>query len=679
MKAEGSYALVFVLTFVLVSALTLVMCKVFDDTTDVVINTSTAAPPFPDAYPQLPYAATAVAQPQQCISYCTDPDTGQLGPCYSTKLQACASDGDCDTCDYALPYQEVTCQAGTAWPTVPAQQEKLENKADKYCLPTRKSCIFVEPDSNGTKQPIQCGSDDDCLRCTDELPTGDRFTCQAVTAGASVALTNANGQTQDFTGVAAGKYCLPTARGCDPKYGSALWTSTEGWKCVCKYPSVYRGDMCNELVACKNNELTPWSKEKQMLLLNMPGVDGSKVGDPWTIDSGVDPNKCVDSGLNQVARLASGACPTGAQATVACQCDGVQEGTHATYRNSATNPLTCELDPCFANPNAGRTADDPASLPTVPYQPKTTCACSGADSRLWEYSAAATSDYYKTGGYKWIGYCKDKTIPNSKVVIKATPSALCDTQANMAANVSGVVPGLRPPPPDMVTKSPTVDGCVADPCAGNYADPLYRTTQSIGHFDAKTGMCACFKGDTPVQPLLANNFPDCDRTVNPVCASCQDACQGGSLDELCPVYLNNINACGNRRCATNPDGTRTCDCGVDCFYYGGVCYPKVESKGSCEGLNKVANVCQDDGERCQLVNSYQWPSCNPGETPVVDKHVICYNHSYCGQASCAGSVLPPQSLFEQLWHHWEPCGGSSQVRFTDKGLNLIAPAEPAAK
>lgn len=676
MKAEGSYALVFCVTFVLVSALTLVCCKIFDDSADVVVNASTAAPPFPDAYPQLPFAATAPAQPSQCINYCTNPNTGKVEPCYTTKLTACTKKDDCDVCHYALPYQRIECQEASTWSGVAENQAKLDNSADSYCLPKKESCIFVPPDMNGNVTPMQCGSDDDCIRCSDTLPAGERFTCQTVAPNTNLTLANAGGQVQEFIGVPGGKFCMPESRGCDPKYGSALWTSTEGWKCVCKYPSVFAGDMCNEPVACRVKELYEGTKSKQQLLQNMPGADGSKVGDVWTFDSGIDPNKCVDASNNQVERLSNGECPHGTQPTAACQCDGIQEGTRATYRYNSSNPLTCDLDPCYANVNGGRTADDPSSLPKIPYQPATTCACSGAGSRLWDYTAANTEELAASNGYTWIGHCKDKRIPNTNIVIKATPSPLCDAQPNQEANVSGLVPGPRPPLSEQVTTAPTVDGCIADPCAGNYSDPLYRTTQSIGYFDATKGVCACFKQGQPVQPMFADDFPDCDRTANPVCSSCQDACQGGTLDELCPVFQSgaNLNACGNRRCATAPDGTKTCDCGTDCFYYSGMCYPKVASMQSCEGMAGVANVCVEPNEKCQRVNSYEWPYCDPGEPANVDRHVICYDQSYCGQVTCKGGFQMEGFVpvfGANFMNKWEPCGGSSQVRFTDEGLNVL--------
>ena len=693
-SADGSYALVFTLTFLLVSALTLVMCKMFDDTADVVINTSSAAPPFPDAYPQLPPAAAAPMQPTQCVNYCTNFNTGKLEPCYTTKLKQCASERDCSLCDSALPYQKIQCTSPDSWPSVAEAQAKLNNTGDTYCLPTRESCIFIPKNSDGSDpMPMTCASNDYCLRCSDELPSSDAFTCQVVAPNTSVTMTNKDGKSQEYLALPGGMYCLPTTRGCDPRYGTATWTSNEGWKCVCKYPNVFGGDMCNELVACRNNEVSKWAKDKQLLLQNMPGADGSKVGDPWTLDSKIDPNKCVDASNNQVARDSTGKCPTGAEPAVACQCDGIQDGTRATYRNVANDPLSCELDPCFASVNGGRTADDASLLPTIPYQPPTTCACSGAGSRVWEYSPTGGGETYEaTGGYSWIGHCVDKQLPGTKIVIKATPSALCNGKVNMEANVSGLVPGQRPPPPDMTTSSKTVDGCVADPCAGNYSDPLYRTTQSIGHFDATAGVCACFKENAPVSPMVSNDFPDCDRTINPVCSSCQDACQGASIDELCPVYPNSINACGNRRCATTPDGRRTCDCGTDCFYYAGMCYPKVPDLQRCEGLKGVANSCQDEGDACMLVNSYVWPTCDPGSKPVQDRATICHNRGrdYCGQMTCTAGgditfggnpVLVPgaavvgaaaTSLAQQFFRKWEPCGGKSEARFTDAGVDLTA-------
>lgn len=681
LSAEGSYALVSITTFLLVAALTLVACKLFDGSAPFGSSTTaplaTGAPPFPDAYPQLPPAAVAPYQLPQCVNYCTNSSTGALEPCATTKLQKCTTRADCDTCRHALPYQNIDCinvSSGTgagadAYPSVAQAQTALKNAAPAFCLPTRESCIFTaSAEDTYDPTPRQCINNNDCLRCTDQLPPGDKFTCQTVGLGAGVTLTNAAGESQVFPSLPAGQYCLPTTRGCDPRYGTATWTATEGWKCVCKYPSVMAGDSCDEVVACRRAEVTPWSKDKQTLLQNMRGVDGSAVGSQWTIKSGIDPNKCVDSGNYQVARLSSGACPTGTQPTVACQCDGVQEGTHATYRTVAGQPLTCELDPCFGNVNGGRTADNPTALPSIPYQPPTTCACSGAGSNLWEYSG-------QTGTSQWRGYCQPKTLPGTKIVIPAASPvpASCAVKPNTESNVSGLVPGKR-----TLSSSGSgsgsglvVNACVADPCAGNYSDPLYRTQQSIGHFDASSGVCACFQDGSSVQAMLSPGFPNCDRTVNPVCSSCVDACQGADLNVLCPVYPNSINACGNRRCTTAPDGKKACDCGVDCFYYGGMCYPKVPESQTCEGLNGVPGACVSAEDSCQLTNSYNYDGlCLVGRSPV-DAKVVCSKRAYCGQTTC-GTTLPS-------WggRKWEPCGGSSQVRFPKEGLRTLPPAAAA--
>jgi hypothetical protein len=642
MNDKGSYVLVFVMTFIGVAVLTVVVSKIFDRTPSLTVNGGSGTPAFPDAYPQLPPQPANPGQGAQCVNFCTDVNTGSLVPCATTKLPTCTTGDDCFKCDVEQPYQKLTCQdPSKSWPTVAKDQAALNNQASKYCLPTKQGCIFQET-------PVECMNDSDCIRCTDALPNGDVFTCQPVKQGSTLNLVNAEGKTKEFANVSGGKYCLPAYRGCDPRYGTATWTSNEGWKCVCKFPGVMGGPECNEMVACRADEVTSWSKDKQSLLLNMPGVNGDRVGDPWTIDAGVDPNKCVDDKGVQVDRV-GGRCPQGTQPTVACQCDGIQEGTRATYMHSSSDPLSCELDPCFANVNAGRTSLK--SLPSIPRQPKTTCMCSGAESRLWQYTPSSTGS-----GYTWRGYCTDHAIPNSNIVIKGTPedNNLCKDAPNTRADQTQLVPGLKPPPPGSQTPDLYVNTCVADPCAGNYSDPLYRTTQSIGYFDAKSGLCTCFKeSNSVVAPMV---LPEtCDRVENPVCSYCQDSCGNQPLNEVCPVYsAYPVSACGNRRCITKPDGSRACDCGTDCFYFQGMCYPKVRDDDQCQGLNRMKGVCQDDDKRCQVVSALNY-NCDPREGGVV-----CADHSRCGRAYCG----------DWLWAPLDKCGEKT-YEFNQSGINLL--------
>jgi hypothetical protein len=650
MNDKGSYVLVFVMTFIIVAVLTVVVSKIFDRTPSLTVNGASGAPPFPNAYPQLPPQPVAPGEGgPQCVNFCTDVNTGKLVPCATTKLQTCTTGNECLDCDAEQPYQKITCQdPGTSWPTVAKDQAALQNKASKYCLPTKEGCIFHD-------SPTECMNDSDCIRCTDALPNGDVFACQPVKSGTTLNIVNAAGQTKQFTNVSGGKYCLPTYRGCDPRYGTATWTSNEGWKCVCKFPGVMGGPECNQMVACRADEVTSWSKAKQSLLLNMPAVNGDRVGDPWTIDAGVDPNKCVDEQGVQVDRV-GGKCPAGTQPTVACQCDGIQEATRATYMHSSTDPLTCNLDPCYANVNAGRTSSKP--LPSIPRQPQTTCMCSGAESRLWQYSSVQA----ETGGYTWRGYCTDHQIPNSKILIKGTPDGndLCKDAPNTRADQTQLVPGLKPPLAGSSTPDLYVNSCVADPCAGDYSDPLYRTSQSIGYFDAKSGLCTCFKeSDTIVAPMV---LPDtCDRVQNPVCSYCQDSCGSQSLDEVCPVYPGyKASACGYRRCITTPEGKRSCDCGVDCFFYAGMCYPKVISLDRCSGLNKVPGVCSKENDGCHVVQGRSW-SGSKAACYDTEEAVVCFNHSECGSSGCAG--LGPGKM--------ESCGGKYAPRFKDTGINLF--------
>lgn len=635
LKDEQAYLLIFFGVFVLTAALFVVTAKAFDRTPDVTLNNASGLPPFPASHPNLP-VPTTIASPQ-CVSFCIDPVSGAQAPCGSTKLTQCATDGDCLNCAAKQQALNIKCLPAKSWPTVERDQAALNNSSEKYCLPEKEQCLNKE-------ELTKCATDTDCVRCTDELPNGESMTCQTVASGTSITTQTKDGKTHLYEGVRGGQYCLPKFKGCDPQFGIAQWTSNEGWKCTCKYPGVYSGEACNEPVACRSQEVTSWSKDKQRLLLNMPGTDGSAVGEPWTMESGVDPNKCIDPNTQQQVE-----CKAGLQPTVACQCDGIQTSTGATFTYDPARPLTCVVDNCYANPSGGRTVVDadnktrgsrPNQLFPIPNQPVTGCACSGYESRLWTRVVDPSSP---TEGYTYMGYCAPFRIPGTNIFLPAgdvDANPTCKLQANTAANVSGLVPGQK-----MVQGAP-VDTCAYDPCAGNYADPLYRTTQSRGYFDAMTGFCACYcdsdstSGGGSCSQSISTHAMDleggkCDRTVNPVCSYCAAACEG-EITSLCPVAPGSN--C-SPKCVTDGQGRKTCLCGDDCFWYNGACRSKKLRGDECEGFHNVPGTCALPDDDCRPVFRFHFPNnCEVGKARAT--YMECFNHNTCGSGMCEAGISP---------------------------------------
>lgn len=633
---NGSYALIFCVTFLLIVCLTVVTAKIFDRTPP--LPAGKYAPPFPDTAPLLPKPTAAPNQAGGCVSYCTNSATGDMEPCEAVALQTCTSDSDCANCMAATPRQDIKCAAPTQWPHVQAQQASLNNKSDKYCLPTRASCLNL-PDT----APLQeCNSDADCLRCNDALPNGEKFQCQPTKQNTFV---NLAGKT--VLAPYTGSFCVPQYTGCDPQYGVATWTSDRQWKCDCKYPNVMGGPACDQLVACNASELTPWSKDKQQLLLNIPGEDGSKVGDPWTIASGVDPNKCVGADGKQVECSAAAS-----TRTVACRCDGVHAGSLATYTFTPGDPLTCTLDPCYASDfGTGKTwlydatrGTDKTQLPTIPNLPVAAgpqCSCSGFGSGVWTYQAPKDNTD-PTQGYKWKGYCKEVHVPGTSIVLPAdADQAVCaaQKQANTDAQASLLIPGVN-------QQGKAV--CAVDPCSGLSSDKSYRTnigvTGSFGHFDAKAGTCLCSTMDGAVNiELTATN---CDRTVNPACSYCANACIGGQqeIETLCPVQKGS--SC-SPVCTTSPTGAKVCECGKvpggnQCFWYNGECVEQKNFMECCEDFHGVAGVCAGKENSCRVVRSKSTGNgCSVATQDFVQQAVVCDHRDQCGSGWCGAAGKGP--------------------------------------
>lgn len=631
---EASYVAVFVVAMIVAAALTVVISKAFDSAKalgTVEVAGLGGALPFPDVYPRIPPPPVDPSQGVQCVNYCASQTTGDIQPCATTKLTPCVNSTNCDDCATKLPFQKITCQApGVNWPSVSVDQAAMNNVAPKYCLPTREACVGTSLTS--------CATTDDCRRCTDSLADGVELTCNFQSANTTVTVPRADGSEATLPVYIDGRYCTPNVPACNPLYGTARWSSEEGWKCVCKYPDVMGGPLCDQMIACRANEVLEETKTKQQLLLNMPGVDGSLIGDPWTLASGVDPNKCVNAQSTQIDCNVAGA----VQPTVACQCDGIQVGTGKTFTYDTSNSRTCAVDPCYANANGGRTwGRTDKALPTIPNQPATTCACSGADSSLWHIAPALGTRTGQTYTYK--GYCTNFTIPRSKITLYATPGdESCTKETNKAATTTGLVSGRK------VVNGVTVNTCAADPCAGSYSDSAYRTTADIGVFDATTGTCAC------VSAAAVKSLGNCDRTVNPVCSTCVNAC---SLDinTVCPTAPGDN--CGNKRCISNPDGTSKCDCGEGCIYANGVCFQKVLSMEPCVLTKSVPGICSDSKETCRMVESWSQQKNNCFEAQGAA--VVCSTKDQCGpvgyynfMGGCGNDIT---------------CGGSTDSKFKPPG------------
>ena len=620
--------------------------------------TQNATTAFPNAAPQvappssMPVVAStsASAYPSTCFEMCTAEETGDLIPCATKRLTPCSTNKECATrCgDDEVQYQGLKCRApGSEWPSVRDNQIALNNGADKFCLPERLECL-KQKDDLGNKL-VECRQDNDCARCQDELPNGESMVCQPVAGGQTLKFCDTANECREVQVENAGQYCVPRQTGCDPMFGEAQWTANQGWTCNCKYSSLFGGDHCTDLIACQARDVAPWAVKQQQLLLNMPSLnrDGStsQIGDPWSPDTRVDPTKCVSKDGLQV--------PCGGEEqvpTVACQCDGMQNGSQATYTYVKGNPLACTIDPCFQNTLGGRTLtsvlrDDQLvdrgvgnAADEFPTGARSTCSCSGFGSRVWSYST-------QSGKFEYTGHCEDTRIPGTSITLKkAEPaSELCATQINTAAHTTVLVPGKN---------DEGGDKCTPDPCAGRYSDPGYATEQSLGYYNQSSGKCECAVTATvnsrSVQLPECRNKPGepadppgcCDHVVNPVCSFCADACILG-LDKSCPLAEGST--CANRRCTTAADGSRKCECGVDCFFYADKCHQKIQNACGCELFNGVEGVCEDPGDTCHMVKSI---AVGPH---VKRKKIVCFksDRQECGQ--------------HMALH--KPCGGNSEMAF----------------
>lgn len=173
---------------------------------------------------------------------------------------SCRTDLDCAQCadDQQLECVTVSQDAGSCDCRVAAPRRTCdENNA---CSGEHETCV------GGVCKTCRC-SGDPALLCD---PTDGSQAC-LLDPGARTALVVGDG-TESTVDVEVGKsYCLPSVRSCDSRFGTATWTEDEGWTCRCKYPNLFGGPGCNELLACGGaQELEPWSAHLQGLVLNRP-------------------------------------------------------------------------------------------------------------------------------------------------------------------------------------------------------------------------------------------------------------------------------------------------------------------------------------------------------------------------------------------------------------------------
>lgn len=240
---------------------------------------------------------------------------------------------------------------------------------------------------------------------------------------------------------------------------------------------------------------------------------------------------------------------------------------------------------------------------------------------VWEYQATCNPNGY--------------VIPGSVLTVPGAPdSEFCqsvnDFYPNMQPSASNMVPGLA-----QQAGGKTVHACSADPCTGSYSDPLFNNTSGGGNWDPRLGQCDCicrYDSDSTQPPgdcfrnfsvdtlnktfAQSDTVKKCDHIENPVCAVCQNACQGILLSSLChtlPGY-----ECppvpSNMSCTTNLKGEPQCVCGGECVsaepegstQAQGVCIKKIGPGESCNDFKEGSTqVCENpDGNKCTGVEGY---------------------------------------------------------------------------
>lgn len=608
--------IVFFVTFLVTVGLTLVVSHVWDKEVPFApVAGVKARMPFPSVAPLVNAPPTDPLE-TVCVNLVGNA-SGMYEPSARDPLRPCTSDEDCSDC-HVSPVQlnavlkpTLACVDASAYTGVAAQQSALGNSSTSYCLPQRRACLPPQsPDGL-----VACTHDAECAACNDVVGDGAAMQCQVVSKPKVISRKDTAGQplsvsdmkaldSTDVIVVPSGKWCLPRTGECDVDNGLLQWT-TAGWTCMCRYPNVHTGETCTLMKACNNYLTTPWSRDKQTLLLN----ERTSTPETWSSRSGVNPELChqreeVDRGRwdlvcdDQNPNLVP---------NVVCRCDGLMLESHLGFRNDPENPLSCVVDNCSVNARGGRTREPLALVnwsndSTVPPNQ---CICSGANSRLWDsdprnpddVSDPVVADLLRTqDGYIFQGRCNSITLPQSDITITPVPgraaSDLCTTASNSAADVTLLVPGLA----QDATGAATISVCSTDPCIGRYSDPNFAVPTSLtdwGHYDAVSGACSC-------QDPAVNIHSPCDNMINPVCSTCVNACVNMESENPAdwPCRQHPLRPCGDKpACTTDSEGNAQCTCPVGCGNTDGkTCAQQFEEGDGCFGYVGVPNICAaEDG------------------------------------------------------------------------------------
>lgn len=332
-------------------------------------------------------------------------------------------------------------------------------------------------------------------------------------------------------------------------------------------------------------------------------------------------------------------------------------------------------------------------------QPLTNCACSGAnsvssvkacydsnDNFVDIVSLMNESDLVKCDGTysRYISaVCDPYILPNGVVTIQPSPESqmLCKlykddlstlkftgeigNSTNLLPFKSGFVPGLNIFIDPITGQEELKSICTADPCTGRSGDAAYSVQNNSGYWDAINGTCSCINGNIadPSQnyyPFSVDNINQiwnkncktdttstacvCNHITNPVCAICQNACQGNTFCKSSPQF-----PCKNGVvCDTSPEtGGPACVCTGNCILQSGtknLCMGRIPTGGLCAGVEGQAGVCITDGDTCKkmfLIISEENPE--NGKQACVQEEGASPTISYCTSStddSCFDSTYP---------------------------------------
>ena len=301
------------------------------------------------------------------------------------------------------------------------------------------------------------------------------------------------------------------------------------------------------------------------------------------------------------------------------------------------------------------------SQPGVATQPMTNCACSGANSvsslpacfdsndNFVNFKSLMSLDDWKNCDKKYernvSAICDPYVIPNSVLTVNPNPGSatLCNLYKNDLLSVlgsyvsptqsttnllpfkSGFVPGLDYFLNPITGVEELQSVCAPDPCTGKYGDPAFSIQSNSGTWSAITGKCTCSNGNTDdttqnYYPFTVDYLnqqwntsctPDststacvCNHVTNPVCAVCQNACQGSTFCRNSTDYP--CESPSNMSCDTDPvKGGAVCICKNPCMNVPDdpqVCMGRIPNNGLCTGLEGKPGVCLDDAASCKKMN-----------------------------------------------------------------------------